>query len=296
MYTKKHLYLIDSNILIDIRDLNKGIENEETLSINQFDKSDSIVSPILAIVEGKTGALQTTNQMREHLSNVVKEIEVFYKNAKTDVKFLSKFTDYYINFFGEIMKNKLQEIIPPMIDLQKILYRDYEVSEAKNILNCIGCIAKKHKISIRHPMFYSAIYHLYGNVAAKNVFKKKINPNEKTAHNAAFDIRLLMSFLHLRQIFQSLDKNLEIHLFTRDKNLNVLRQVLCIDAENTSSETATDISCKIKIEFMPSLFNKTPKTQECHLNEIENLFNKNISRDFYSVLDITVSFVKPPRA
>ena len=296
MHSIKHIYFIDKNILDDIRHLNEQ-KTQKHLSFNKkIDRCDSAINPMLAVLEGKNRTLPTRVQLIENLFEANREINFFYKNAINHGELLINNTANFIDDFAILINTKIPELLQSTKDLQKLLCRTYKDSEVLAISSCVKDIADKYSISIHHPLFVTAIYCLYENKAARGVLKPKENPTDGDAYNAAIDIRLLMSFLHLRQIFQSLDKNLEIHLFTMDKNLNDLQQVLCIDAENTSSETATDISCKIKIEFMPSLFNKTPKTQERHLNEIENLFNKNISRAFYSVSNITVSFVKPPRA
>ena len=288
-------YLIDKNILEDIRKINKNPEYEFLEFNRSIDTQQSIICVFLAVLEGNDRTPQTKEQLQISLLDAVQEIQKFYKYAKTDSDLLINTATQFIEMMGVHMPQKVQELIPTIKEIQKLLLLTYSTNDARSKLDEINAISNTNKIGLHHPVFVTAIHCLYGNSAARGVLFPKNskdpekNSSDNKAYNAAFDIRLLMEFFFIRK--QNI-QNAKVYLHTRDENLRILEKELNIypkitDVENLSitiENLSIDIeftpfaeySCIPSLKYMPNL-NKNAKEKEYVKKRLKELYKQDIN-------------------
>lgn len=214
------LYLLDRNIVIDIKKYNGGSSVKNISIAKEIDKRKHTVSPILSILEGKRGAFQSSIQMNDLIQEESTALERFFKLAKVDSYLLNNKEEAAL-LFSKFIEEKVSDKITFIMVCQELLKNLVGKEKVKSYLEEVLNLAKKYHVSVGESYLLCAIAIVYGNQDAYKVLIKaeKDKTPEQNAYNAALDLRKIVD---INLIFQSCkDGHCQetIRFLTRDKSL-----------------------------------------------------------------------------
>lgn len=222
------LYLLDKNVVEDIRQSLRGIASPGIALARKVDRKGSTVSPILAIVEGSLRKPQAANEIHSSLLGDAQAVGMFYRHARTDAKALRDMDVEMITTFGSHWSEKTATLLPLGNALQALLARTYSVADAKDVLTKIDSLCREHSVKRVHPLVVCAIACLYGHKDARKVLKPAQNPTEGDSYNAVADIRMLLETAHIRRMWQQQSPREAVYLLSSDKSLNEFSRIIAL--------------------------------------------------------------------
>lgn len=129
-------------------------------------------------------------------------------------------------------------------------------------------IAKKHNVSIFHPIFLCALSVMYGNEYAREVLKFKQNPTNENAYNALSDILLISRIPNLAYVLRTENfKECKIKLFTFDKNLKKIYDYFIFKTVKVSQNDTNSMAIDINADLNPEIFTALSKEEVFDLIE-----------------------------
>ena len=214
------LYLLDRNIVIDIKKYNGGSSVKNINIAREIDKRKHKVSPILSILEGKRGEFQSSVQMHDLIQEESAALEKFFKFAKLDDYLLNNKEETALllpKFIEEKVSNKIPFIMACQILLKDLVGKEKVKIFLEKVLN----LAKKYYVSVGEPYLLCAIAIVYGNQDAYKVLVKteKDKSPEQNAYNAALDLRKIVDINLIFQNYKDGHCQETIKFLTRDKSL-----------------------------------------------------------------------------
>ncbi|MFM0184163.1 hypothetical protein PQR25_00075 [Paraburkholderia nemoris] len=227
------LYLLDKNVVEDIRNSQKSTASPGIALARKVDRKGSTISPILAIVEGSTRQPQAPNEIHSSLMADTQAVGMFYRHARTDAKALQDLDVEMIISFGTHWREKTAMLMPLGNALQMLLSRTYSTGDAKGVLTQIGSLCRTHSVERVHPLVTCAIACLYGHNGARKVLKPAQNPSEGDSYNAIADIRMLLEAAYIRRMWQEQSPREPVNLLSSDKNLNDFSRAIAVVAESS---------------------------------------------------------------
>lgn len=227
------LYLLDKNVVEDIRGSLKGICLPGIHFARQIDHKRSIVSPLLAIVEGSLRRPQVSSEIYDNLVRDTQMVAMFYRQARTDAKALQQLGAEMIVTFGAHAREKIVRLMPLARELQTLLSRTFSLVDARTTLRDIDSLARTYSVELSHPLVTCAVACLYGHTGARKVLKPAIVPSEGDSYNALADVRMLMETAYIRRMWQQNRPWEKVFLHTGDKNLNDFAKILSVVAEGS---------------------------------------------------------------
>lgn len=253
------LYLLDKNIVEDIKKSMNGISTPGVALARAIDRKGNIASPLLSIMEGSAQRGQTAAELHDQLMIESQAVGMFYHHARTDSEHLQKLSATAVVAFGPHMREKSSALVPLARELQRLLPQQRTYLDARKLLlPTIDALAAEHGVPLAHPLVTAAVACLYGSAAARGVLKPAINPTSEGAYNAVVDFRLMMETAYLRNMWKANGSNQSVRLHSGDKHLNALSKLLDIRVQTTfaSEEMGREIvsfNSTMKIELLPSL-------------------------------------------
>jgi len=237
----KNLYLLDRNIVSDVKNFSAGSENGNTIKARSIDKYGNFISPLLSIIEGNKGVAQTKDEMLACLKGESKAMKKFFKYARTDASFLFQNHEIMVEAFQEDVVKKFNQYSDLVGFLQEKTFKTLNIMDAKNVRGEIFDYACTHSIDVSHPFIMCALACLYGNLDARKVLKP-IGPNskidrEKNRYNALSDLLVVGNVSFIKTFFKE-NEDIQIHFLTSDKSLDVIFKLFNTEAKN--SQTSFD--------------------------------------------------------
>lgn len=229
------LYLLDKNIVEDIRGSLKGIRSPHIRFAREIDRKPNTVSPLLSIVEGSARTPQSASEIHDSMIRDVQAVSMFYSQANTDSAALTRLGPEMAITFGAHVREKSLRLMPLASELQKLLARTYSTIDARRVLQEIESLAQENSVELAHPLVSCAIGCLYGHSGARDVLKTGLNGSEGDSYNTVLDIRLLMEAAYIRQMWQQDRPWQQVRIRTRDKGLNRLAADLAVVATGSTS-------------------------------------------------------------
>lgn len=236
-------YLLDKNIVEDIRHSLKGLPTPGAAVARSVDRKGATVSPILAIAEGSIREPQTSDEILSSLRSDTQAVEMFYRHAHTDTHALQNLATEMATIFGAHWKEKTSLLIPLTNSLQSLLSRTYSVVDAKGVLKEIDLLCEKFSVPRIHPLITCAIACLYNHSGARKVLKPAKNPSSGDSYNAVSDIRMLLETAKIRDMLQQVSPNRVVNLLSSDKNLNDFSRILRVTV--TTSVSLEDLNIEV---------------------------------------------------
>lgn len=249
------IYFLDKNVLQLIhtlqegKKLNKPNEIKMETRLKNIDKPENIVSLMLSIIEGKKGRKETPEEKQKAITEEVKILKGFFKQAKTDSNFFEK--DIQSN--AEILSGNHIELDEPLyikyLEIFFGLWKSYEKSGAilqnnrEEFTDILIGNAKTIGIQLQHPIVVLTLGAVYGRAASLQILK----PKEGRLYNAYSDISILTRLGNYKARFS---KTHDCDLLTLDKGLlawfeifrikNVLLTHNSINGETTKLEISVN--------------------------------------------------------
>lgn len=218
------IYFIDRNVLSLIKESNLRKPQSDKNKLNLLkklriiDRKQSIITPMLSVMEGKYRRLQTTElEIKEVLDEELLALEKFFQKAVID-RNLNKLQDSLI--FG-LLSNDYQEKINKEIDFLNIInvfiYQPANSKDKKIFRDKILEIANQHELQKTSPVVFSSLLCLYGNDICREILKSKKNILENHYYNAIMDFKYFSTFLMLAS---QIRPKYHSEFITGDKNLS----------------------------------------------------------------------------
>jgi hypothetical protein len=241
------LYLLDKNVLNYIRssNLRVNIDPGYVKFARDIDDVQNIISLILAVQEGSNRTHQTEEELYNNIISATREVESFYKYARTDGKILGypAIARIGAQILGSQSKEKIDKLIPLIREIKSTLHPQASTSFAPGKLKKIKELAVKYSLQ-QHPLIMSAIMCLYGNSDANGVIKPGKNRTDGDAYNVAFDIQLLMLTAIIQRIVKDkINSNEHVYLYSNDKVLNELCKILKVVADRVTQDGVVSFIC-----------------------------------------------------
>ncbi|WP_338497597.1 hypothetical protein [Delftia tsuruhatensis] len=260
------IYLLDKNIVEDIKKSIKGLPTPGVALARSIDKKNNQALTLLAALEGSTQSAPSASELMDGLVSDSQAVGMFYKLAKTDSEYLLNTSASTAVTLSPHVREKTQELIPLTMELQSLLSRQFNWIDARVILKKIDEIALTNNFSLSHPLITCAVACLYQSRSARGVLKPAAHPNERDAYNAAADIRLIIETAYVKNMFIKNGERSYIKLLSGDKDLNELSQILSTTVSSTviSEEIDQEIisfNSAFSRKLLPSL-NMQPKEME----------------------------------
>ncbi|MCE4554258.1 hypothetical protein [Pelomonas cellulosilytica] len=260
------LYLLDKNIVEDIKKSLKGVPTSGVALARAIDRKGNIASPLLSIMEGSSQRGQTGAELHDQLMVESQAVGMFYHHARTDAEYLQEMGTSAAAAFAPHMREKSSALVPLAMELQRLLPQQRNYLDARSELPKIDALAVEHGVPLAHPLVTAAVACLYGNVAARGVLKPAVNPTSEGAYNAVADFRLMMETAYIRNMWNERGSRQSVRLHSADKHLNTLSRLLEIKVQTafSSEEAAREIvsfESTMKKELLPSLREREKEMQ-----------------------------------
>ncbi|WP_454690210.1 hypothetical protein [Achromobacter aloeverae] len=224
------LYLLDKNVVEDIRKSLKSIPTSGVKLTRSVDRKGNTVSPLLAILEGSIRKAQAPDEVHSGILADAQAVGMFYRHARTDAKGLKAIGVAMTVTLGPHWREKTAALVPLGKELQLLLSRTYSTADARNVLAQIASLCEMYSVERAHPLITCAVACLYGNSGARKVLKPMQSPSGGDSYNAIADIRMIMETAYIRQIWQKYSPREPVKLLSGDKNLNEFSKTIGVVA------------------------------------------------------------------
>ena len=262
------IYLLDRNVVNLIKSYQAGKrvfddENKRQMiqKLKSIDCVKSCISPLLSIIEGEKGRIDSKEEKNECLRKETLCVSKFFKKARTDEKFL--------------LQESLTRSIPTKIEedwddcynfLQEaILQLKFKANEkeALEIRNRLKDIASNYHIKFSDPIFICVLSCLYGGCDANAILKperRKTKDNiEHAAYNSINDINTIHRVLLIKEKamnlgcefvkFLTLDEGLKnfigrVHINPKNKTIVYDKYLFPKLSENEYNELMISLGAK----------------------------------------------------
>ncbi|MYN10495.1 hypothetical protein [Pseudoduganella aquatica] len=259
-----NIFLIDRNIVSDIRKYNKGGRDHDFKLALSIDKSTNFVSPLMSIIEGSLKQPQSMTNMHDALSDETNEIGKFYKQAKTDALFLQKNSFQMIEAFSEKTKDDVAQYAPLVKFLQRKLADPVPHEQAKKVRTEILDFVVDNFYYPGHPIVVCGLACLHGNIGAQKVLKPNASPPdgvEKHAYNALLDLLLISQLAYIRSQHRN---SQNVRFLTRDKGLQDFLSQMKVSVKKKIVDHRADVEtvsydCTYHINLFPNILNDNKK-------------------------------------
>ena len=270
-------YLLDRNIISLIKDSNKGkrqknIEKIKILNkLRKMDRNNSFITPILSIIEGQIGKIESDEETKTTLKKETAEIKKFFKYAHTDTKLLIENPDIFIESVSDIKfnNNEYYEFIKYSSSL---LINNIKKQNRNSIKNKILEKARCNNIQYQSPFVICCLSVLFEGQYARKVLKPSIK--KQNIHNAISDLRILFILVHIVLIGKEdhVGKKFNLEFVSDDKNLNKLFSLMKILSINSALTGERLVEVTYSKELFPSLGEKEYKKlfEELSINDDKN--------------------------
>lgn len=260
------LYLLDKNVVEDIKKSLKGIPTAGVAQARAIDRKGNTISPLLSILEGSAQRALSGPELHDQLMIESQAVGMFYRWARTDSDYLQKLGASMVAALAPHMREKTDVLVPLAMKLQALLARQANHLDARKMLPQIDSLAAEHAVNLSHPLVSCAIACLYQSSSARKVLKPAVTPNAEVAYNAVVDIRFMMEAAYIRKMWNAKGWRESVQLFSGDKNLNELARMLEIRVETTftSNEFGYEVvtfTSTVSEKMLPNL-RKLPKEME----------------------------------
>lgn len=258
------VYLLDKNVVEDIKKSIQGISGPGAAFARAIDRKANTASALLAILEGGQQRPQSDQEFHNQLKLDSQAVSRFYKLARTDFEYLQEHGARFAEIFAQHMEAKSSALLPLTMKLQALVVLSPSLISARSILKEIDALASEHLVELSHPLVTCAVSCMYGYRPARKVLKPAVNPTPEGAYNAIADIRLIMESAFIRSMWK--DPHQNVYLYSQDKNLNAFDRTLQLRAKISPELAEPGIesvrfTSKIRNELMPDL-EKNPKERE----------------------------------
>lgn len=252
------IYMIDRNIASKISSNFKNCDSEDKNYIKSLDTKGSVISLLLANIEGRLGIPQDMNQASFGMLAEGDVVKSFFKKARVDAGFFETFNNLASWGVTSHQREVLLENSEVVGYLQDTLYQPFSLSQAKVIREDIFTFATQRGFDVGHPIILCGLASLYGNKNAHGVLKPKepkANDPKRNAkiYNALADLMVIVNLSELTS--SSRGMNMNIRFATIDKPLRGFVQEFGLLGV-TKSRLALVNDSNISIGFNMTLFPK----------------------------------------
>ncbi|WAC71032.1 hypothetical protein OU995_15600 [Roseateles sp. SL47] len=227
------LYLLDKNVVEDIKDGLAGRSGQGERFARAIDKSGNTISPILAIMESGTGQPPTAEATLESMRVDSQAVGLFYTHARTDSTYFAEDGLTAVTALAQHMRDKTQALMPLANELRAVLWRTFSLEDAWPVVQKIDDLARHAQVSIGHPLVACAIACLYGHEGARDLLKPAKTPNAADAYNPVVDIRLMMETAYIRELWNEAGSKMTVRLYSQDRGLNEFSKQFNISVSRT---------------------------------------------------------------
>ena len=221
--------------------------------LRKNDRKVTTVTPMLSIIEGQKGRKESYEEMENTIKSEAFSLQGFFSKAKVDSSFLlenvKSTSKIYIDS-NATYKAKydlfLKEINPILVDKTK------QSQKPKIKKNIIG-IAKKHEISVAHPVVMCCISALFGSESSRKILKFK--KNDYSPYNARNDLLVVSWFYDIKHRAKKINPKITVKYLTLDKSLNDFLSMITVN-QTTLFSDQIEIVMSYKKELFPDLSNE----------------------------------------
>ncbi|MCV2437178.1 hypothetical protein [Paucibacter sp. DJ2R-2] len=271
------LYLLDKNIVEDIKKSLKGVPTAGAAIARAVDRKGNTVSPLLSILEGSVQRSQSGPEFHDQMMADTQAVGMFYRLATTDTVYLQEFGASMVTALAPHMREKAGELLRLTMDLQALVVHQRTKEDARAVLRQIDALASEHAVNLSHPLVTCAVACLYGSGPARGVLKPAVNPTDAGAYNAVADIRLVMEAAYIRGMRKDHGTRENVRLYSGDKDLNALSRML--EVRVTSSLAVGEIGREI-VGFASTISHILLPSLRAHPKEMERVLDHlRASRD-----------------
>lgn len=204
----RKIYLLDRNVVNLIKDYQAGklASNNDNKSkmlqeLKSIDCAESYISPLLSIIEGEKGRLDSKEEKNACLRKETLCVSKFFENAKTDEKFLLQ--ESLTGSIHAKMEEDWHNCNAFLLKAIPELKFNANKKEALEIKNLLKDIASSCHVGFSDPVFICALSCLYGGRDANAILKperRKTKDNiEHAAYNSINDINTIHRVLLIKE-------------------------------------------------------------------------------------------------
>ncbi len=255
------VYFLDRNAVSMVKELNADPSRtyegnlpkvELKAKLQKIDAEGNRISPLLSVIEGEKGRLDT---MEEKLACLEKEsaaLAVYFTKARTDADFVAKnlllvaqaFSDPAIH--GQWVEARTNYLNAVFADLVQPLAQDKRPAKQAEMLE----LAKKHGLPIRDPVLVLSLACLHRGKAALALIK----PSVAKPYNVLGDIDALCHRAWIEallvQMFSSHPTLPKFEIVTGDKGLSGVES----QVEFVATILSEDGDVSFAVKYQPGLF------------------------------------------
>lgn len=234
------LYLLDKNVVEDIKKSLKGIPSSGAAFARAIDRKGNTVSPLLSILEGSVQKAQSGPEFHDQLMVDTLAVSMFYRWVRTDSEYLRSLGATTVAALAPHMREKTSGLVPLIMELQALVVHQRSWKDARHALQQIDALATQHAVNLSHPLVTCAVSCLYGSKPARGVLKPAVNPTPEGAYNAIADIRLAMEAAYIVRMRNEHVPRENIRLYSSDKDLNAFARMLEIRVDTSLASDEFD--------------------------------------------------------
>lgn len=197
MTLTKDIYMLDRNVVSIIKASNSGksIIDQDKLAMLDFlqaiDKPSSSITAIISIIEGQKGRAESLEEKSECMKKEAREIEIFFKEARTDCDTLHLMEKQFLEAFGSPPESEWNKYEEFLVKIKNFIVNPTACAKRWHACKAILAQAKALSIPQNHFLVMTTIARLYGNTHARDT----LNPHKDNyPYNALSDIFMVIRF------------------------------------------------------------------------------------------------------
>jgi len=251
----KEIYLLDRNVVDVIKNsiVGKKVCSDKLPMLKRLktlDNPNSIISPILSIIEGQTSKVENSKEVLKTLEKESEIIARFFNLAKVDTSYLIDNKHKFCNVFCDYTSNVMDEHSEFLEKVSSLIYQSGK--DKTKVKNEIIKLALDQKLNLNHYVVVSCLACLYGSRFARKVLKPK--RNGINTYNALSDLSIISKICQMKASLVKSNLNARIELLTLDQGLkNLLSNVVISEAL-----WLEDGSLKVSLAYEYCLFPDLP--------------------------------------
>ncbi|EBO9258003.1 TPA: hypothetical protein ACN5MR_002267 [Salmonella enterica] len=284
----KKIYLLDRNIISILDRFHEGkalrVDQVNILSyLRSLDRKTNIFSPILAIMEGQSGRLETESEIEKTILDDISKLSEakFFKQASID----RSFCQHVIlkSLLVESLKTSARDLkrdshIALLEYYNLIIGGKIKTERRKKIAFEMKEKADELNLHLEHPTFFASLLCLFGSDNARRLLKfgaKDFNP-----YNSYSDIKYFLDSIRVKDLFYRSNLDLVAKIISHDKGIAFLERLYSgplSTAHRPSAPLVNDFIINLTINVKEVSYEITGKENRNNFcKTFSELYEKNI--------------------
>ncbi|MGI2227433.1 hypothetical protein [Shewanella frigidimarina] len=265
------LYLLDRNAVSDIKNHVDGKQfscdkKDRFKRIQEIDKSENFVSPILSMIEGQLGRECDKEELHQCLVKETKYLQSFFKNANVDSEYLNRYSDDFSEVYSTYIESSWYECYEVLKYSYPFLIQPLKSSDVNEYHKELFSLCRRLDVPLSHPAVVCCVAASLGCNNSRNIIKPKLGIDgdslNKKLYNTMTDLMIIPRVCLIKIIARHNFVNLKVEFLSFDVPLT--KFLSCV---LWSGDIRDMNGLALKIGYRKELFPKLSESKYLELME-----------------------------